>query len=135
MNVENEYKFFDNALVFFVYNKVNCMRELDICKTYYDVNEIEVAKKLIFEVYDKTNECMLRKGANKTINDLQDIVKLIRTNSPLGNTKFCVTSYNRLPHVDAASLVKQVTELLLEFLKLSSIQEEVSQLKLDISKR
>lgn len=138
--VLSKYKYIDNALLFFLFNKVDCMRETDLlylCKDFYKTDEIDLAKSIVFELYKKTEEKVNRKGSNKLTSDLQDIIKLIRTNIPPEEIKFCVTSCDRLPpvtldHIDVSALLKNITDLKLQFYNLSSISEEVKSLKLEI---
>ena len=55
---ENSISYIDNPIAFFIYNKVDCMRETDlipICKNLYDDSEESSAKDLIFKSYDLEN--------------------------------------------------------------------------------
>ena len=138
---EVELNYIENALLFFIFNKVDSMRETDlitICKDFYDNDEIDDAKSIVFQVYNKTDDKINRKGNNKTNSDIQDIIRIIRLNTPPDKVKFCVTTCTRLPpvgidHIDAAALCKQVYELRYEFLKLSSLTNELSELKQEIN--
>lgn len=136
----DSYKYVEDAVIFFIFNKVDCMRETDlinICKEFYEINEIEEAKNLIFEIYGKIEEKISRKGANKSTSDLQDIIKLVRITTPPENIKFCVTTCTRLPpvsldHIDAGSLLKQVCDLRLQILKLSHLPAQINLLKKEL---
>ena len=73
MNVENDFKYIDNSLIFFIFNKVDSLREIDLvnlCKGFYDLNEIEIAKDVIYDSYNKVDEKITRKGINKITSDL-----------------------------------------------------------------
>ena len=82
MNGENDLKYIDNSLSLFIFNKVDSLRETDLinlCKSFYDLNEIKTAKDIIYVSYNKMDKKITRKGINKLTLYLQDIVKLIRT--------------------------------------------------------
>lgn len=137
MSASDSFCYVDNPLIFFVFNKVDCMREEDIitiCTDFYDELEISDAKKFIFECNNRNDELINRKGANKTKSDLQDVIRLIRTGQPKDNVKFCVTSCVRLPsvalqHIDAAALMKIVAELRTEVLLLKPLKDEILDVK------
>ena len=117
------------------------MRETDIiniCKNFYDSNEIENSKGLIFQIYGKEEEIINRKGTNKITSDIQDIIKLVRSNLPPENIKLCITACTRLPpvtldHIDDVTLVKQVVDLRLEIFKCSTLSEQIDNLKSDFN--
>ena len=134
---EEQIVYIENPTAFFIYNKVDCMRETDIiniCKDFYNEEEIIEAKRLVFDEYKSTDKIINRKGNNKIISDLQDIIRLIREKPALTSTKFCVTSCLRLPpvsldHIDTAALLKQVSDLRTELMILKPLSEEFLQLK------
>ena len=117
------------------------MRETDIiniCKNFYDSSEIENSKGLIFQIYGKEEEIINRKGTNKISSDIQEIIKLVRSNLPPENIQFCITACTRLlpvtlDHIDAAALVKQVVDLRLEIIKCSFFSEQIDNLKSDFN--
>ena len=133
MNIQTQTEvninYIDSPLAFFISNKVDCMREVDIiliCKDFYDEKEITDAKDLVFKTYKLEDEIIIRKGANKVTSDLQDIIRLVRNKPALDHIKFCITSCTRVPpvaldHIDAAALVKSVSELRLDIIKLKSL--------------
>ena len=102
MSDRDKLNYIDNPLLFFIYNKVDCMKEPDIislCKNIYDDLEVQIAKNLAFKLYKIEGEKINRKGANKLVSDLQDIIKIIRTKILDENIKLCITSCNKLPSV------------------------------------
>ena len=130
---ENTISYIDDPVAFYLYNKIDCMRETDlisICKNFYTESEVSTAKDLIYETYELENEKIVRKGQNKILSDLQDIIRLIRNKPALINKKFCVTACTRLPavsleHIDVGALLSQVSELRMQINKLQNIQRQV----------
>ena len=138
---EDKSNYIDNAVLFFIFNKIDSINESDlitICKEFYNSDEIDLAKSITFDVYNKSEEKINRKGNNKTNSDIQDIIRIIRLNTLPDKVKFCVTTCTRLPpvgldYIDAGALIKQVTELRFQIINLSSLSKEVTLLKKDIT--
>ena len=138
---DNSITYIDNPVAFYIYNKVDCMRETDlisICKNFYDEDEISCAKDIVYKTYELENEKIIRKGQNKIVSDLQDIIKLIRNKPALLTTKFCVTGCTRLPavsleHIDVSTLLSQVSELRMQINKFQNIQQQVDDLSSSVS--
>ena len=59
----------DDPLAFFIYNKVDCMRDCDIiqiCKDFYEETEVIESKNLIFEIshFDQIFNILLNQEKN-----------------------------------------------------------------------
>ena len=112
-----KYLFLKTKVSYFLYLiKLTRWEKLILCKNFYDSNEIENSKGLIFQIYGKEEEIINRKGTNKISSDIQEIIKLVRSNLPPENIKLCITACTRLPpvtldHIDDVTLVKQVVDL------------------------
>ena len=126
-NIEDysKMKYIDNSILFFIYDKVDCMRDGDIsmiCKDFYTEDEIVDAKKIVFKVYSCEEDCVMRRGASKITQDIGDI-KIVRTRPSLNDVKFCVTSTRHLPpvaldHNDVSAMLKQMMDLRTEVIKM-----------------
>lgn len=103
-----------NELLSFVQNKVDILDEeslMKICGTAFSPAEIEEAKKLLFESI-KTEKMTTRKGENKTLRNLEDIINLIKK-APENTPIFVAKDLQKLPpitfdHVDVTRLLKDL---------------------------
>ena len=111
-------EYVDNGVLFFISNKINFMTHDDkvyICKDFYNEADIHTAKKLMYEKFDKQDQARIHRGANKSLNDLKEMVSFM-SQQPAPRFKFCVTECTQIPpvcldYVDAAALGRHVTKL------------------------
>ena len=111
-------QYVDNGILFFISNKMNFMTHDDIvyiCKDFYSESDIHEAKKLMYEKFDKQDQAKIHRGANKSLNDLKEMVSFM-SQQPAPKIKFCITKCTQIPsvcldYVDAAALGSHVTKL------------------------
>ena len=68
MDGENNLKYIENAVLFCIFNKVDSLNKIhliNLYKSFYNLNEIEKAKQIINNLYNKVDEKITRKGLNK----------------------------------------------------------------------
>ena len=64
-------EYVDNGLLFFIYNKVNCMAQDDIlqlCKDFYNKDDIEEAKSIMYNKYGCPEKAKTFRGEKKQEN-------------------------------------------------------------------
>ena len=67
-----------NELLCFVNNKINLLPSetvIQLCVKHYKPDEIETAKRKLFEVCPSNTKMLTRKGPKKNVQNLEDVVK------------------------------------------------------------
>lgn len=111
-------EYVDNGILFFMTNKMNFMIHddiIDICKSFYNENEIEEAKTLMYEKYDCVEQGKTHRGSNKATNDLKEMLSFL-AQSAAPKCTFCITRCTQVPavvmdFVDAAAMNRHITNL------------------------
>ena len=121
-------EYIDNGLLFFLFNKVDCMNQEDllcICSDFYSEEEIELAVSLLFCKYGCPEEQKEYRGAKKRENNLRQMMALMcQKPAPKGVT-FCITKCTQVPpitmdHIDMGTVMKLFSSLRAEVKLLSS---------------
>ena len=84
-------------------------------KTFYYEEDIDIAKKLMYEKYGCSEQAKVHRGINKPLNDLKEMVTFMAQNAA-PSCIFCITSCTQVPavvmdFVDAVSLNRHITNL------------------------
>lgn len=98
----------------FVQNKLDVMDEqsiVQICESAFSVDEIDIAKSLLFESVSKRPSIRKRKG--KTLRNIEDIICLLKETDPEQVPIFVARRLEKLPpvtfdHVDVTPLLKKM---------------------------
>lgn len=115
-------------LLAFVQNKVDVMDEESIvrlCTTSFSEENIETAKKLLFDSITKEHRNIRRKRSGKAQRDLYDVISIFKQVDPEHIPIFVARELHKLPpvtfdHIDATRLLKDIVVL----------QNEVKNMKL-----
>lgn len=101
----------------FVQNKLDVMDEqslIQICESAFSVEDIEVAKLLLFESVNKRPKTRKRQG--KTMRNIEDIICLFKETDPEQVPIFVAKRLEKLPpisfdHIDVTALLKKIVLL------------------------
>ncbi|KAJ2937805.1 hypothetical protein O0L34_g18586 [Tuta absoluta] len=130
-----------NEVLAFLQCKIDVMDEkslIDICATHNSEDEIQAAKRLIFDTSRTSKRCVNRKQ-DKARKDLQDIISLLKETEPNQLPVFVARQLHKLPpvnfdHVDVSRLLKDIVHLNQEVNKIKILHsEEVTALKSEIT--
>ena len=110
--------YIENGILFFISNKMNFMVHediVDICKSFYDENDIATAKTLMYDKYNCAEKAKIHRGSNKALNDLKEMINFM-AQSPAPECIFCITKCTQVPSVvmdfvDAAAMNRHITNL------------------------
>lgn len=100
----------------FVQNKIDVMDEeslVRICSTSFTLEDVSMAKKLLFESAPSSKRKVNRRGTAKTERDLFDIITLLKETDPEAVPVFVARELHKLPpvtfdHLDATRLLKDL---------------------------
>ena len=115
-------EFVENALLFFLNDKVEVMNHDDLvrlCSSFYDEVEIKDAKRMLFNFLECEGDLVERRNDARKKN-ISDMVRLLSTSQQNLRVKFLVTNTRRLPpvsldHIDVAALMKALLDTKTEF--------------------
>lgn len=124
----NSCEFVNNGLLFFIFNKVDCMNHDDlvsVCMDFYKESEVALAVSLMFSKYQCPEDRKEHRGAKKKENDIRQIVSFMSQKPEPRGIKFCITKCTQVPpvttdHVDMATVLKLFSSLRSEVKMLSS---------------
>ena len=121
-------EYVDNGLLFFLFNKIDCMNQedlLNVCVDFYSDEEVELAVTLMFCKYGCPEGQKDYRGAKKKENNIRQMMAfLCQKPAPKGVT-FCISKCTQVPpitidHVDMATVMKLFSSLRSEVRLLSS---------------
>lgn len=100
----------------FFQNKIDVMDEeslVNICSTNFSVEDIETAKKLLFDSVKTKLRHIARKGTGKTQRHLYDVITLFKETDPEHVPIFVAKELHKLPpinfdHLDSTRLLKDI---------------------------
>lgn len=130
-------------LLAFVQNKVDVMDEESIvrlCTTSFSEENIETAKKLLFDSITKDHRNIRRKRSGKAQRDLYDVISIFKQVDPEHIPIFVARELHKLPpvtfdHIDATRLLKDIVVLQNEVknMKLTFVTEdEIKEVKKEL---
>lgn len=129
----------------FVQNKIEVMDNvslIQICTSAFSEQDIDLAKKLLFQSLPSSRPLISRRGKGKETRDMEDIIQLFKEIDPELIPTFVARDLHKLPpvsfdHVDVTRLLKDILVLQseLEFVKETYItKQDVGNLINDVNK-
>ncbi|KAJ2951694.1 hypothetical protein O0L34_g13856 [Tuta absoluta] len=108
-----------SELLAFVQNKADVMDNesiIRLCTTTFTEDEIQQAKKLLFEAVGTTRRLITRKKKGKSVRNMEDILMIIKEIDPDKLPIYVARELHKLPpvtfdHIDATSLLKDIVIL------------------------
>ena len=113
----------ENPVLFFLHDKIDVVTHDDlisICASFYTEEEVKTAKQILRNLLKCSSDVADRRTDARKKN-LSDIIRLLNGTSTIP-AKFCITNTRRIPpvsidHIDAAALLKNITDMRTEMLK------------------
>ena len=113
----------ENPVLFFLHDKIDVVTHDDlisICASFYTEEEVKTAKQILRNLLKCSSDVADRRTDARKKN-LSDIIRLLNGTSTIP-AEFCITNTRRIPpvsidHIDAAALLKNITDMRTEMLK------------------